>query len=148
MTDRNKQCGTVTDWHDTHIGRAASPEEFMGRMQGLCEAELACGLCDEDMALVAEARGLADVMLTEYGTDTDCQCKAGAEDKCINILCPRKMLRSMPWPIAMVIPPGASAGSVLFAHDLAQTMVNVGHGHDPYNYVGEDVVSIVIGVPC
>lgn len=127
MTDKQKQCGTEADWHDNFIGHTFDPEAFTTALASseLCAAEL-------------EA---ADATAT-------CACTAEDAEKCLSVFCPRQTLEAMPFPIAMVIPPEASPGSVLFAHDLAQTMVDVGRGHDPYNYVGEDVVGLVIGAPC
>ncbi len=35
--------------------------------------------------------------------------------------------------------------SYTFCHDLATSMLNLGHGYDPYNHVGYGVVSDVLG---
>lgn len=77
--------------------------------------------------------------------DADCYCPEGAEAECVDILCPRKTLEGRPMPIAVVIRPGVVAGS--FLHDLATSMIGVGHGYDPYNHVGYFIVCELIGVP-
>lgn len=38
-------------------------------------------------------------------------------------------------------------GDTPFHADLATSLINVGHGHDPYNHVGRDIVTECTGMP-
>jgi len=48
--------------------------------------------------------------------------------------------------LGLVIPSAAAAGSVVFAYDLAVSMIDRDCGYDPYNHVGDNIILDVIGI--
>lgn len=105
-------------WHCIHVGEGLTLEGIM-----LVAEALVAEASDSECSDIPSAQ----ILFNKDGSICDSEGNPKAADE---------------W----LLPSDTVFPRTEFDEDLCVSMVNVGHGHDPYNHIGDDIVAEEIGV--